>query len=111
MKKRAKNVIILCNKKEYYRQYIDEKIFYGKCKECNEELVYGEITLRQAKEEFSGEIKFICRDCHLKLPKFGKYIRPNNETMDALRKDNVNMNIDEVKIRETMKKIKNKDYL
>jgi DNA-binding transcriptional regulator YiaG len=102
---------ILCARKENYKNYVDETIKEEKCFKCNSIIIYGDLVLKQANENKkikNNEIKFICNKCYLNMPKFGKLIRPSQEVLQKMRQTGIN--IDEVSIREVMKRIKNKEY-
>ena len=109
-KMKHEHCIIIAQRKSNYINAVDEAVKEGKCKECGETIMYGDITFREAQKQVNKkstkEIQFLCPECYKKMPRFGKLMRPNQEMIEKLRA--TGMPLDEAYIRKMMHSIRNK---
>lgn len=105
--KKFDKVIIICTRKEDHDNPLDEVMTEGKCNQCGETVVCGNLVLEQMRREQPGkEASFWCGECFNKTPKMGKLARPSPEMIKRMREEGADF--DEVKLREVLHRIKHK---
>jgi hypothetical protein len=85
-----------------------EDNYIKNCHECGVKVVLSRETKNQVEKVGKSKVNFICKDCFIKLPKFGKIERPDHETMQKIRETYPDM--DEVGIRNILNKVRNREF-
>ena len=101
------NTMIICYKKENYTPQIEDNPKEYVCKDCKSPVLIGESVIKDTESRHKTvNWKPQCMDCFKKTPRHGKMTRPSQEILQRLR-DEAGVDIDEMKVRRTMRKLKN----